>query len=202
MLALYRFLTNEGNSIECLINMCDEHGEHSRSHGIKNSIIAEQAKKMRIPILQPFSSKGEYEKNFRKAILSLKEKGIEAGVFGDIYLQEHRNWIEHICNDLGIEAVFPLWENNTAELLKEFVAVGFKTIVVAVNLEKLSEDWLGRIIDQQFVADINTLPEIDPCAENGEYHSFVFDGPLFSGPVIFTKGEYRKEGKHVFLELF
>lgn len=201
MLALHRFLSQDVNSIECLLNMCDEDGVHSRSHGIENRFITEQAAKMGIPILQPLSGRNNYEQNFKTAVLKLKEQGVVAGVFGDIYLKEHRDWIERVCADLEIEAVFPLWENDTTDLISEFVAEGFKTIVVAVNFEKLGKEWLGRIIDEQFVDDITKLDGIDPCAENGEYHSFVFDGPLFNQPITFEKGKIHQEEKHFYLEI-
>ena len=156
---------------------------------------------MGIPVAQPISDFGGYEKAFKEQISILKKSGVQAGIFGDIYLEEHRTWINRVCSEMEIEPVFPLWGEDTGDLLKEFIAEGFQTIVVAVNNQMLDEQWLARIINTEFYNDIINLNGIDPCAENGEYHSFVFDGPLFKKPVKFTHGEKYAKGKHLFLKL-
>jgi uncharacterized protein (TIGR00290 family) len=201
MLAMYNFMKNPENRVVSLINMCDEDGVMSRSHGIKSDLIKLQALCMGIPIIQePIGTNG-YEESFKKAVNSLKEQGINAGVFGDIYLIEHRVWIERVCNDLGVDAIFPLWNRNTTELIKEFVDFGFKTKVVSVREGFLSDEWLGVDIDNNFISKILTMPNIDPCAENGEYHSFVYDGPIFKTPVPIKLGKSYKHDNHYFLEL-
>lgn len=201
MLAMHNFMKNPENRVVSLINMCDEDGVMSRSHGIKSDLIKMQALCMGIPITQEPIGKNGYEESFKKAINSLKDQGINAGVFGDIYLVEHRVWIERVCNDLGVDAIFPLWNRNTTELIKEFVDFGFKTKVVSVRENFLSEDWLGLDIDNDFIAKILAMPNIDPCAENGEYHSFVYDGPTFKTPVPIKFGRRYKHDNHYFLEL-
>ncbi len=201
MLALYRYLQKPENSVECLVNMCDSDNEHSRSHGINKSWIQKQALSMGIPVAQPISDFGGYEKAFKEQISILKKSGVQAGIFGDIYLEEHRTWINRVCSEMEIEPVFPLWGEDTGDLLKEFIAEGFQTIVVAVNNQMLDEQWLARIINTEFYNDIINLNGIDPCAENGEYHSFVFDGPLFKKPVKFTHGEKYAKVNHLFLKL-
>lgn len=201
MLALQRYLGNPENSVECLVNMCNSDNEHSRSHGIHKSWIQKQAALLDIPLVQPTSGFKEYEDILKKQIEILKKNGVEAGVFGDIYLEEHRTWINRVCMEMEIKPVFPLWGEDTGALLKEFIGKGFKTIVVAINEDKLNESWLGRIINDAFYMDIIQQNGIDPCAENGEYHSFVFDGPLFKKPVEFAEGEKYRNGNHKFLEL-
>jgi len=201
MLATYRYLNEADNKIGCLLNMCSDNGDHSRSHGIKKHLISNQAESMNIPLIQKATGIDNYEKNFKKVIGELKMDNFNAGVFGDIYLEEHRTWIERVCNDMGIIPIFPLWGANTGDLLDEFIDNGFKTIVVAIDNRKLSTDWLGRIIDEKFHHDIKNLPGIDPCAENGEYHSFVYDGPIFNGPVRFTTGEKYTENNNSFIKL-
>uniref|UniRef100_UPI003217F9F2 Dph6-related ATP pyrophosphatase n=1 Tax=uncultured Draconibacterium sp. TaxID=1573823 RepID=UPI003217F9F2 len=202
MFALYRFLKNPGNKVECLINMCDTDGNHSRSHGIDRNWIQKQASQMDIEIIQPVSDFADYEKVFKHQISVLKEKrNIEAGIFGDIYLEEHKVWIERVCAEMQIQAIFPLWGENTEDLLKEFIGEGFKTILVAIRNDVLDDSWLGRVIDTIFLEDIKRLDGIDPCAENGEYHSFVFDGPLFSKALNFIKGTTVTSGNHNFLHL-
>ena len=200
MLAVYRFLRNKSNSVSHLVNMCESDSEYSRSHGIKKNLIKNQADSIGIPIIQ--EKVGDlYETSFKNVISKLKPEGVTAGVFGDIYLQEHRTWIERVCSEMNIEAIFPLWGEDTKELLDEFISEDFKTIVVAIDNTKLSTEWLGRTIDSEFLKDIVKLKNIDPCAENGEYHSFVYDGSLFKKPVSFIKGETYSETKNTFLEL-
>lgn len=201
MLALHRIKKEGMHDIHCLVNMCDKATPRSRSHGISNRLIGEQAFAMGIPVIQPVSGFDDYELVFKSAINQLKAQGVKGGVFGDIYLQEHRDWIERVCAETEIEPIFPLWGNSTADLLQEFVNEGFKARLVAVNQQHLTQNWLGRNIDQQFVNDILELPGLDPCAENGEYHSFVFDGPAFVTPVVFQERTSYVAHNHWFLEL-
>ncbi|MCY1718726.1 diphthine--ammonia ligase [Prolixibacteraceae bacterium Z1-6] len=201
MLALYRFLKDSENTVECLVNMCDTDAVHSRSHGIDKNWIRKQAKQMEIEVIQPVSDFAGYEKVFKHQISILKERNVEAGIFGDIYLKEHKVWIERVCSEMQIQALFPLWGENTEDLLKEFIGEGFKTILVAIRNDVLDNSWLGQVIDTRFLADIKKLDGVDPCAENGEYHSFVFDGPLFSTALDFTTGATITSGNHNFLHL-
>jgi uncharacterized protein (TIGR00290 family) len=200
-LALYRFLRSGRGEVSCLLNMCEIGGEQSRSHGLKSDLLQAQATKMNIPLVQQTIDANGYEVNFKAMVNRLKNEGITAGVFGDIYLQEHRAWIERVCGELGIEAIFPLWGSNTLDLLNEFVEHGFRTLTVSVRSTMLSDAWLGREINQEFIEEIKALSDIDPCAENGEYHSFVFDGPVFKSPVKFSKGDVTHRDNHYFLKL-
>ncbi len=201
MLALHRIQQQKEHQVTGLLNMCDVDGEHSRSHGIHKSLIKEQAKALQIPILQPMSTFNTYEEKFKESIEDMKHYGVEAGVFGDIYLQPHRDWIERVCTEMKIQALFPIWGENTNDLLQEFIQLGFKSKLVAVNAEKLDQSWLGKIVTPQFLEDIGQLEGIDACAENGEYHSFVFNGPNFTDALKLISGEAYKSGKHWFLPL-
>jgi uncharacterized protein (TIGR00290 family) len=201
MLAVYRQLQKEGIEVAYLVNMCDTDGEHSRSHGIKKSFIKKQATAMNIPILQEATDQRGYEICFKSVINELKKEGVTAGIFGDIYLMEHRTWIERVCRELQIKPIFPLWENDTKTLLREFIDAGFKALTVAVNTDKLDKNWIGRELDLSFYNDITSMENIDPCAENGEYHSFVFNGPIFSEPVNFSMGKIHQNNNHLFLQL-
>ncbi|HEY4785495.1 MAG TPA: diphthine--ammonia ligase [Bacteroidales bacterium] len=200
-LALYRILQDNKHEVTHILNMCDTDNSHSRSHGMPKHLIAQQAASLGIEILQPVSDFKNYETIFKETIKTLKEKGVAGGVFGDIYLQVHRDWIERVCAEMEIQPFFPLWENNTTDLLKEFINDGFKTIVVSVNSKSLPQSWLGREINEKFIADILKLEGIDPCAENGEYHSFVYDGPIFKKPVTFSRGREFFKDNHWFLNL-
>jgi uncharacterized protein (TIGR00290 family) len=114
---------------------------------------------------------------------------------------EHRTWIERVCNEMEIEPVFPLWNADTTGLLREFVSEGFRALTVSVRTGMLPESWLGREIDESFLNELSTLEGIDPCAENGECHSFVYDGPLFGQAVRFEKGAVSEHDNHYFLEI-
>jgi len=189
MLAVYKTIKSNKHQVEFLLNMTDDEHVKSRSHGISKDLIVSQAHAMGIDLLQQSTQHDKYEVKFKEAISLLKEKGIEAGIFGDIYLEAHRVWIERVCKEMDIKAIFPLWGAPTKDLLKEFIDLGFKTILVAINKQKLSNNWVGRIINQEFYDDITKLDGIDPCAELGEYHSFVFDGPTFSEALKLNKLE-------------
>jgi uncharacterized protein (TIGR00290 family) len=201
MLALYRFLQNPENEVVSLVNMCDDQSERSRSHGLNRQTIQQQAAAMNLRLTQQKTNSTDYEKNFKAVIADLKKEGVTAGVFGDLYLMEHHTWIERVCSEAGVTPVFPLWENDTKALLAEFVDAGFEALTVSVRESLLPESWLGRKLDRSFFNDITALDGIDACAENGEYHSFVYNGPVFQHPVAFTTGKRYRADNHVFLEI-
>jgi uncharacterized protein (TIGR00290 family) len=133
-----------------------------------------------------------YEQLMGATMRELRQAGATASIFGDIFLADLRQYREAKLAEVGLEAVFPLWGAPTAELIREFIGLGFKTITTCVSEKHLDRSFVGRVIDEEFLAD---LPAgVDPCGENGEFHTFVFDGPLFSQPIAFEKGEivYRE----------
>lgn len=202
MYAMYRFLMSEDNEVVSLVNMCNGEGKKSSSHGLDKYLLAKQAEAISIPLLQPLIENNSYEYSFKKAINGLIEKyGINSGVFGDIHLEAHRQWIERVCSDMGIQAVFPLWGMKTDDIIRDFVNVGFRTIVVSVRKGLLSKEFLGRLIDDSFIEDVGSYRDVDICGENGEYHTYVFDGPVFKKEVFFDViGEYD-DCKHWFLDI-
>ena len=199
--ALHRFLSISAGEVVCLLNMTDAGGDKSRSHGISNAIIQRQAEQLGIPLVQKPTSRGVYEQDFKAAIAELKLQGVNTGIFGDIYLDAHREWIERVCEEMEVEPVFPLWGINTTDLMADFISDGFKTVIVSVRKGKLPSRFLGRVLNNDLIAEITSVPDADACGENGEYHSFVFDGPIFNSPVSFEKGEITEDDKHWFLEL-
>lgn len=201
MYALYKFIQQKDNEVIALLNMTNAGSDKSRSHGITNEMILRQAAQLSFPLVQQPAGKSDYEANFKKAIETLKNKGVEAGVFGDIYLEEHRVWIERVCSEMEITPVFPLWGSDTTQLIRQFVDDGFKTITVAVRKNKLSQDFLGKVIDLDFIAKLSAMDDIDLCAERGEYHSFVFDGPIFKQPINFTTEEISEDTNHYYIQL-
>lgn len=201
MLALHRTLQNGEHRLLALLNMCDRDTNFSRSHGLKKELLQRQAEAMNVRLVQRGTSRGESERDFKLAIAELKKEGLEAGVFGDIYLMEHRSWIERVCSEMGIQAIFPLWGDSTDLLATELVDAGFEPLVVSVHADHLEQNFLGRTFNHEMVNDLQQLDGIDICAENGEFHSFVVNGPVFKHPVAYEKGEVYFKDKHWFLEL-
>jgi uncharacterized protein (TIGR00290 family) len=129
----------------------------------------------------------EYEASMLDKVSYLKNSGCEQAVFGDIFLEDLKQYREEKLDQAGVSCLFPLWKEDTRSLAEEFISLGFKSILVCVNERFLDKSFCGRVIDEDFLDD---LPAgVDPCGENGEFHSFVFDGPLFPGPIRFRKGE-------------
>jgi uncharacterized protein (TIGR00290 family) len=200
-LSCYRAMQNLGVRIDYLLNMASSDGRHSRSHGVSSHLLKLQAEAMGIPLVQKNTTWARYEEEFKKAVLNLKREGIQAGVFGDIDLVEHREWVERVCKEIGIKPILPLWKEERENLLEEFIGVGFKAKICATRASFLSQDWLGREIDKKFIKDLGALGGIDLCGEKGEYHTFVYDGPIFKKPVEFIIGKKLSKDRYHFLEL-
>jgi uncharacterized protein (TIGR00290 family) len=190
-LALYHILQNRQFDIRCLLTTLNAEADRISMHGVRSELLLAQAESLGIPArkvqLPPSSDMQAYETVMTEAIEALKSEGISDCIFGDIFLEDLRIYREQKLQEVLITAHFPLWKRDTRELVREFIDLGFKTIVVCVDSSKLGEEFAGRIIDHQFLAD---LPEnVDPCGENGEFHTFVFDGPIFQKPIRFEIGE-------------
>ncbi|WP_166925091.1 Dph6-related ATP pyrophosphatase [Flavobacterium poyangense] len=195
-LSLYKILQNPDYKIECLLTSVNEKYQRISMHGVRTELLQSQAKSIGLPLkviqVPEMPTMEVYENVMTQALNELKNKGITHSVFGDIFLEDLRKYREDQLAKIGFKGIFPLWNIPTNELIQEFMQLGFKTIVVCVNEKYLDKSFVGRIIDQDFLDD---LPEnVDLCGENGEFHTFTFDGPLFSEPIDFEIGEivYRK----------
>ena len=189
-LALYKVLQSGDWDVKYLL--CTLNGEHRRisMHGVREALVDAQSASIGIPLIKVFTyeaSNAEYEKQMEAALLQVKGEGIEHVIFGDIFLEDLRVYRENNLAKIGMTAVFPLWKHDTRELVNAFIASGFKTITCCVNDALLGEEHVGKVVDAEF---INALPPaVDPCGENGEFHTFCFDGPIFKEAIPFTKGE-------------
>jgi uncharacterized protein (TIGR00290 family) len=190
-LALYHAQKNKDYSIEKLLTNIN--GKHRRisMHGVREELLELQAEAIGLPlqkiILPEQPSMREYEKQMKENMEGLKKEGFTHALFGDIFLEDLKKYREEQLAKVGIHAVFPLWKRDTKELLHEFIDLGFKTILVCTKAEVLPYEFAGRIIDKDFLKDLPT--NVDACGENGEFHSFVFDGPIFKKPVDIKIGE-------------
>ena len=190
-LALYHAQKDRRYTIETLLTNIN--GKHRRisMHGVREELLELQAREIGIPlqkiILPEEPTMQEYENRMKETMEELQEQNFSHAFFGDIFLEDLKKYREEQLAKVDMTAIFPLWKRDTKELMHEFIDLGFKTILVCIKAELLPPEFAGRIIDKEFLKD---LPEnIDACGENGEFHSFVFDGPLFKKPIDFKIGE-------------
>ncbi len=194
MLALHR-AKERGLPIAGLLCMLEETGERTRSHGVPRALVVEQARALGLPIVTPEASWKDYEAVFTQVLRRLANEGVTDVVFGDIDLDPHREWEERVCAAANLRAHLPLWHVSRAEAVRDVLALGYRARVVCVNGKWLGESYAGRLFDDAFLRD---LPAgVDACGENGEFHTFVFDGPLFAAPVPHRVAEVvRYDAKH------
>ena len=169
---------SSGFNPKVLLNVLNEEGKISRSHGIPFAILEAQANAMKIPLHCISSSWGNYEVNFTNALKELKQRfELTHSVFGDIDLQAHRDWEEKVCAAAGLTAILPLWKKDRKELVMQMLDAGIKTIIVSCN-EQMGENFIGELITPELINELESMG-IDACGENGEYHTLVSDCPLF-----------------------
>lgn len=169
-------------------------GERTRGHGLPLGILEEQASSLGIPLLARPTSWEGYREVFLLAVEELKGEGVEVGVFGDIDLEEHREWIEEVCLQAGVTPHLPLWGEKRKELLGEFIESGFEARVVVVKDGVLDSGFLGRKLDVGLLEELAEAG-IDAAGEAGEYHTVVTDGPIFSSPVdVRIEGRVFRDG--------
>ena len=190
-LALYETLSSGRYEVLSLLTTVSEGFDRISIHGVRRVLLEQQAKALAIPLDVTFISKGasdeEYEHELLKALKNNRSSSVSSVVFGDIFLEDIREYREYILAEAGLDGIFPLWKKDTHALAHRVINLGFKAIITSVDAIVLGKDFAGRAYDERFLA---ALPaNVDPCGENGEFHSFVHDGPIFHRNVSFTKGE-------------
>ncbi len=190
-LALYKMQQQPEYEVDLLVTTTNKDFGRVSMHGLREELLQKQAVAIGLPLQTiPFSAEvtmDAYSEIMKKAMQRLTTKGYTHGVFGDIFLEDLKAYRDGKLAEVGITGVYPLWKQDTKKLMQEFLSLGFKAITVCVNAKLLGKEFVGRVIDQPFIDD---LPEnVDVCGENGEFHTFVFDGPIFSKPVEFKIGE-------------
>ncbi len=198
--ACYKAL-RAGYKVKHLVNFISKEYQRVSFHGTEKSLIRMQSELAGIPLYQKETTPDNYENEFKDAVKSLSTLGIEGMVFGDIYLDEHRQWVERVCDELGIEAVEPLWGINTEEHLTDFIDKGFKAVVVSGQAKFIDKEWIGMPVDMNFLRHLKAKPEVDICGEKGEYHTFVVSGPLFKGEIEITDKEVISRNGYWFLDI-
>lgn len=189
--ALLKVLEEKEYRIEYLLTSVNERYRRVSMHGTQELLLERQARSIGIPlkklIVPEMPSMDDYNRIMEQTMTQLRSEGIAYSIFGDIFLEDLRAYRESQLKLVGIQAVFPLWKLSTAELARTIVDSGFKAVVVCVDGNCLDASFAGRVLDHRFLSDLP--PGVDPCGENGEFHTFVYDGPVFSEPICYTKGE-------------
>jgi uncharacterized protein (TIGR00290 family) len=202
-LALYTLLQEDRYTVDSLFTTVTEGYNRISMHGVPESLLEKQAESLGFPLRKVYipqeCSNEVYQERMREQLTQMKEEGIHTFMFGDIFLEDVRKYREESLQQVGMNAVFPLWGRKTDELVNTFFSLGFKTITTCVDTEALSDAFLGRVMDEAFIEE---LPDhADPCGENGEFHTFAFDGPIFKEKVEFVRGKNVDRGRFHFCEL-
>ena len=201
--ACYQAARN-GLEVRYLVNMMDEGGRWSWIHRFSTELLDKQSQAIGIPLVQRRSTMPTYEADFKNVILDLKKDGIEGGVFGDIDLDEHREWVERICQQADITPHLPLWGLSQEKILRDFIGLGFEAVIVVTKADLFGEEWLGKRMDLDFLAYVSELgkrADVTPSGEAGEYHTLVIDGPIFKQRVEILETDHKFNNGYWFLEI-
>lgn len=186
-----------------LLTVFTEGYERVSMHGVRKELVEEQAEALGLPLYSVYlpkeCSNEEYERRMGEAVRGFLERGVRSWVFGDVWLEEVRRYREEKLLTGGAVGYFPLWGKGSNRLMGEFLSAGFRAVVVCVDGRILSPSFLGREVDRNFLGELP--PSVDLAGEKGEYHCFVWDGPIFKHPVLFEKGEVVKRGNFYFCDL-
>jgi uncharacterized protein (TIGR00290 family) len=189
--------------IEGLVTTINEKADRVAMHGVRRELIEEQAHSIGIPLwIAPLPwpcPNGRYEEVMAGVCRDAARAGIELMVFGDLFLADIRAYRERLLESTGLEPLFPLWGAPTDALAREMIAGGLRARVACIDRKALNSSFAGREFDASFLADLP--PAADPCGENGEFHSFVYDGPMFHGPIAVERGTLHEDGDFTFADL-
>jgi uncharacterized protein (TIGR00290 family) len=180
--------------------------DHDRisMHGVRRSLLEQQAAAVELPLhlveIEAQAANDSYEHQMRTALSELRATGVETVAFGDLFLEDVRRYREDMLERQGMSAVFPLWGRNTGELAREFIDLGFHAVTTCIDTRQLDACFAGRWFDATFLADLPSTA--DPCGENGEFHTFVTGGPVFTNPVPIAIGEFQlRDGRFQYCDL-
>ena len=202
-LALHELQQSPDYHVTTLLTTLSRETDRVGIHHVRRELIEQQAAAVVVPLRVVYiptgASNAEYETALGSALANLKKEGIEHIAFGDLFLEDIRAYRDAFMARNGMRPLYPIWGRDTRQLATDFVAQGFKAVTSCVDLRALDTSFVGRVIDDDFLADLPATA--DPCGENGEFHSFVFDGPNFRHPIGFTAGERIEESPFCFCDL-
>ena len=203
-LALYELMMNNGYEVVALLTTVNEDYDRVSLHGLRSGFLEHQASSLNLPIEKVMINKDiseeSYESKMREVLVGHQEKGVSAVVFGDVFLESVRDRRVEKLSQIGMKAIFPLWGKDTNEMAAQFIDLGFQAIVVCVDTQVLDKQFVGREFNQEFLTELPT--DIDPCGEIGEFHTFVYDGPIFERSIPHKLGEVVfRENRYLFCDL-
>jgi len=203
-IALYQVLEEGDYEVAALLTTITEDYDRISIHGVRRSLLEAQAERKGLPLEIVFIPKDAsnelYESRMRETLEDYKCRGVTAVAFGDIFLEDLRRHREEKLEQVEMSAIFSIWKKDTCQLAKEFISLGFQAVITCVDTEVLDKSFVGRKFDHQFLDDLPS--DIDPCGENGEFHSFVYDGPIFKRAIQYKKGKtVLREGRFCFCDL-
>lgn len=190
-MALYELRKNKDYEVSALLTVVTEDYGRVSMHGVREKLLELQAASLDLPLEKIFITKNsggkEYEQSMKEALTRYKRSGVEAVAFGDIFLEDLKRYRLERLKEVGLEGVFPIWNRDSRGLAGTFIDLGFKAVITCVDSKVLDGKFSGRLFDRQFLSELP--PGIDPCGENGEFHSFVYDGPIFNRPIPYKTGK-------------
>ena len=190
-MSLYVLRKFHNYEIAALLTSVTEDYDRISMHGVRRVLLEQQARSLGLPLeilyITRNSSNEEYEAKMKEKLLQYKSQGVFSVVFGDIFLEDLRKYRENNLAQIGMEGIFPIWKRDTTELASTFIDLDFKAVITCVDSQSLDGKFVGRYFDNSFLSELP--PKVDPCGENGEFHSFVYDGPIFSERIRFRRGK-------------
>jgi uncharacterized protein (TIGR00290 family) len=190
-MALHALQSAQDHRITALLTTVTEEYDRVSMHGVRRVLLERQAASIGLPLhsvlIPPQCVNATYEARMKEALSEHLARGVRRVAFGDIFLEDLRVYRERNLAQLGMDALFPIWKRDTRELARDFLRLGFRAIAVCVDPRVLDPSFAGRTLEESFFADLPL--GVDPCGENGEFHTFVFDGPIFRTPIRFAVGE-------------
>jgi uncharacterized protein (TIGR00290 family) len=202
-MALHAVRQGNAVSIAALLTTVTQGYDRISMHGVRRELLQRQAESIGLPLhevrIPPECVNSIYELRMEQALRIHHDQGVRSVAFGDIFLEDLRAYREKNLARMGMTALFPIWKRDTHELISSFHSAGFRSIAVCVDSKVLDRSFAGRELDDSFFRDLP--PAVDPCGENGEFHTFVFDGPIFRNPIPVRTGEVIERDSFVFCDL-
>jgi uncharacterized protein (TIGR00290 family) len=202
-MALHLLLQRTDVQVAALLTTVTETYNRISMHGVRCDLLERQAESIGLPLhkvlIPPGCVNSIYESRMQEALQHHYDRGIRKVAFGDIFLEDLRAYREHNLARIGMTALFPIWKRDTRDLIRAFHAARFRSIAVCVDSKVLDRSFAGRELDHRFFADLPPL--VDPCGENGEFHTFVFDGPILRTPTPVRTGEVVERDSFIFCDL-
>lgn len=190
-LALHELQKNNNYEIATLMTTITEDYDRISMHGVRTILLEMQAESLRLPLEKVFITKDasneQYEHKMKQTLTKYMDTGVSSVVFGDIFLEDLRKYRENNLSKIGMKGIFPIWKMDTSLLARNFINWGFKAVITCIDSNILNKTFIGKSFDEHFLSELP--PAVDPCGENGEFHSFVYDGPIFQHKIPHKTGQ-------------